>query len=168
MVISNWSGEEGGGGQELMPGSGEGEEAPVILCCFQGSACPLPSPLPSWQSAFAPPFSLAHLPSPRNLNRGRRGAWPEFVTLNLGKEALGAQCHRHPDTHKVYRPHLHPSLSKQLYFLPLGKKHCGMNSQSSSPLLLSTFPFDRHSFYSFQFWRLMNILLSPEPFKNKS
>lgn len=61
-----------------MPVSGEGEEAPVILSCFQGSACPLTSPLPSWESAFslstfpAPPFSPAHLSSLRNLSRGSK------------------------------------------------------------------------------------------------
>lgn len=151
-----------------MPGSGKGEEAPVILSCFQGSAFPLPSPLPSQESAFAlstfpaPPFSPAHLSSLRNPSRGRRGA------LDLGKEALGAQCH--PDTHKVYRSHLHPSLAKQLYFFTSGEKALWYEFTVflSSPLLLCTFPFDRHSFCSFQFERLMNILLSPGPFKNKS
>lgn len=61
-----------------MLGSGEGEEAPVIFSCLQGLACPLPSPLPCWESAFslptllAPPFSPAHLSSLRNLIRGSK------------------------------------------------------------------------------------------------
>lgn len=140
-----------------MPGSGEGEEAPVIFSCFQGSACPLPSPLPSLESAFslstfpAPPSSPAHLSSLRNLGGGENGCLTRVCNPESRERGSGSSV---PSRHsKGLQTPLASQSGQAAVVFTSGEKSLWYQFTIflSSPLLLSSFPFDRHLLCSFQF-----------------